>query len=252
MSARGDCNEDVIILAGATGRVGGATLAALVREGGRVVVLSRDESRARAVIAATLDSDNCDRAIALRADLSEQSDADRAIAYAVERFGRVDAVVNLAGSGFGQAAFAQSSLGDLRKNLAAFVETAYSLTVAALRAMLAQPYRDGARSRGRIVTVTAGSSKDPAPGRALFGAAKAAVNTLMLGVARDHKADGIVANALVLGGVAFEGAEQFYSPEDLRAAATPQEVAEVLAFLAADRSSGINGALVDVNAREVD
>jgi len=252
MSARGDCDGDGIILAGATGRVGRATLTALVREGARVVVLSRDESRARSTIAAALDSGKRDSAVPLRADLREPSDAERAVTYTVERFGRVDAVVNLAGSGFGQVSFAQSSLGDLRENLGSFVETAYTLTVAALRAMLVQPYRDGARSRGRIVTVTAGSSKDPAPGRALFGAAKAAVNTLMLGVARDHKADGIVANALVLGGVAFAGAEQFYGPEDFNAAATPEEVAEVLTFLAADRSSGINGALVDLNAREVD
>ena len=252
MSTRGDCDGDTIVLAGATGRIGAATLTALVREGGRVVVLSRDKSRARLTIGAALDPDMCDRAVALRADLSDPSDADRAVAYTVERFGRVDAVVNLAGSGFGQIRLAESSLEDLRKNLHAFVETAYTLTIAALRSMLTQSYREGARSRGRIVTVTAGSSKDPAPGRALFGAGKAAVNTLMLGVARDHKADGIVANALVLGGVAFAGAQEYYTAEDFRAAASPAEVAEVLTFLAADRSSGINGALVDLNAREVD
>jgi NAD(P)-dependent dehydrogenase (short-subunit alcohol dehydrogenase family) len=252
MSARGDCEGDIIVLAGATGRVGAATLATLVREGGRVVVLSRDELRAHTTIAETLDRAMHERAIAFRADLSVPADAARAITFALDRFARVDAIVNLAGSGFGQVAFAESSLSDLRKNLAAFVETAYTLTLAALRPMLAQPYRDGARSRGRIVTVTAGSSKDPAPGRALFGAAKAAVNTLMVGVARDYKAEGIVANALVLGGVGFAGAEQFYSAQDFKAAATPQEVAETLTFLASDRSSGINGALVDLNAREVD
>jgi len=248
----GDCDGDAIVLAGATGRVGAATLTALVREGARAVVLSRDESRARSAITTALDPEARDRAVPFSADLNEPSQADRAIAFTLERLGRVDAVVNLAGSGFGQIALERSSIDDLRKNLRAFVETAYNLTAAALRAMLAQPYRDGARSRGRIVTVTAGSSKDPAPGRALFGAAKAAVNTLMLGVARDHKSEGIVANALVLGGVAFDGAQEFYSPEDFRAAATPEEVADVLSFLAADRSSGINGALVDLNAREVD
>jgi 3-oxoacyl-[acyl-carrier protein] reductase len=252
MSRAGDCEGDAILLAGATGRVGAATLTALVREGARVVVLSRDESRARATIASALDSDSRERALAFRADLSLPADAARAVAHTVEQLGRIDAVVNLAGGGGFGGALAETSLDDLRKNLQGFLETAYSLTVAALRAMLAQPYRSGARSRGRIVTVTAGSSKDPGPGRALFGAAKAAVNTLMLGLARDYKADGIVANALVLGGVAFAGAEKFYDPGDLKAAATPQEVAEVLAFLAADRSSGINGALVDLNAREVD
>lgn len=252
MSKRGDCEGDAILLAGATGRVGAATLTALVREGARVVVLSRDESRARATIDAALEAGVRDRALPFRADLGEPSNAARAVAFAIERFGRLDALVNLAGEGAFRVPIEESSLEDLRTNLHGLVETAYTLCVAALRPMLAQAYRDGARSRGRIVTVTAGSSKQPAPGRALFGAAKAAVNTLMLGIARDHKANGIVANALVLGGVAFAGAERFYSPEDLKAAAMPEEVAEVLTFLASDRSSGINGALVDLNAREVD
>lgn len=252
MSTRGDCEGDAIVLAGATGRVGAATLTTLVREGARVVVLSRDEARARTTISEALEPAQRERAIALRADLSVVADAGRAVAFAVEKFGRVDAVVNLAGSGVGWGPIAESSLDELHATVKAFLDTAYTLTMAALHAMLAQPCREGALSRGRIVTVTAGSSKQPAQGRALFGAAKAAVNTLMLGVARDHKADGIVANALVLGGVAFAGAEKFYAPEDFRAAATPQEVGEVLTFLAADRSSGINGALVDLNAREVD
>lgn len=252
MSAGGDCEGDSVLLAGATGRIGAATLAALVREGARVVVLSRDETRARSAIAAALEENVRDRALTFRADLGEPAGAAAAAGFTVERLGRIDAVVNLAGSGFGQIDLIESSLEDLRANLRAFVETAYNLTVAALRPMVSQTYRQGARSRGRIVTVTAGSSKQPAPGRALFGAAKAAVNTFMLGVARDYKADGIAANAVVLGGVAFAGAEAFYSDADFRAAATPQEVAEVLTFLAADRSSGINGALIDLNAREVD
>lgn len=252
MSARGDCSGDAILLAGATGRVGAATLTALVREGARVVVISRDRERALATIDAALSPEARAGAHAIEADLSNPDDAERAVSATVARFGRIDALVNLAGSGFGQITFAESSLTDLRGNLDSFVVTAYTIASAAVRAMLAQAYREGARSRGRIVTVTAGSSKDPASGRALFGAAKAAVNTLMLGIARDHKGDGIVANALVLGGVAFAGAEAYRSLEEFAEAAAPEEVAEVLTFLASERAAGINGALVDLNARETD
>jgi NAD(P)-dependent dehydrogenase (short-subunit alcohol dehydrogenase family) len=244
--------DDVILLAGSTGRVGGATLATLLREGARVVVLSRERERASTTIANAVDSELRDRAVAIRADLTDPASSSSAVAECVATFGRVDAVVNLAGSGGGLVPLTESSLDDLRFTLSAFSETAYNLAAAALRAMLAQPYRDGARSRGRIVTVTAGSSIAPAPGRGPFAAAKAAVNALMLAIAREHKVNGIVANALVLGGVAFAGAEAFYSAEDFSAAATPQEVADVLTFLASDRASGINGALVDLNAREVD
>jgi NAD(P)-dependent dehydrogenase (short-subunit alcohol dehydrogenase family) len=74
----------------------------------------------------------------------------------------------------------------------------------------------------------------------------------MQAIAREHKADGIVANAVVLGAVATDAAQSYLSQEDYAAASTPEEVASVLAFLACRRASGINGALVDVNAREVD
>ena len=243
--------DNVILFAGATGRVGGATLATLVAEGARVAVLSRDRERAQQAIDA-LAGAAPDRTLAIQADLSDPASAASAVAACVKAFGRIDALVNLAGSGGGRIPLTDSKLDDLRFALAAFAETAYNLAMPALRAMLAQPYRDGARSRGRNVTVTAGSSKAPAPGRGAFATAKAGVNALMLAIAREHKIDGIVANALVLGGVGFDGAEKFYSKEDFAAAATPQEVADTLTFLASDHASGINGALVDLNAREID
>ncbi len=243
---------DAVVLAGATGRVGGATLATLVAEGARVLVLSRSAERAQAAIEGVLDDAERSAAVPFAADLSDPAQASAAVDACVERFGRIDAVVSLAGEGFGFRPLVESSVDDLRKNVAAFTETAYNLAVPALRAMLAQPYRDGARSRGRIVVVTAGSSKDPAPGRGLFGIAKAGVNVLMQAIAREHKADGIVANALVLGGVATEAARGYLNAEEFAAAARPQEVADALAFLASDRGSGVNGALVDLNAREVD
>jgi NAD(P)-dependent dehydrogenase (short-subunit alcohol dehydrogenase family) len=236
--------DDVILLAGATGRVGGATLATLAREGAYIGVISRDIERARATIDAVVEADLRESAVAIEADLFDPASAASAVAQCTAAFGRIDALVNLAGSGRGRKPLAESTLEDLRAAHAGYTETAYNLALPALRAMLAQPYRDGARSRGRIVTVTAGSSKDPAAGRGAFAAAKAGVNALMLSIARDYKADGIVANALVLGGVNLSG--------DATDSASPQEVADVLAFLASDRSSGINGVLLDVNAREID
>jgi NAD(P)-dependent dehydrogenase (short-subunit alcohol dehydrogenase family) len=244
--------SSVILLAGATGRVGGATLTTLIAEGAHVAVMSRKRERAQSTIDAVLAPDVRMRALAIEADLSDPEAATAAVEACLGAFGRIDALVNLAGSGGGRIPLRDSTLADLQFALRAFTETAYNITLPALRAMLAQPYLEGARSRGRIVTVTAGSSKDPAPNRGAFATAKAGVNALMLAIAREHKIDGIVANALVLGGVAFAGAEKLRSAEGFAAAATPQEVADALTFLASDRASGINGALVDLNAREVD
>jgi len=243
--------DDAVVLAGGTGRVGGATLTTLVREGARVLVVSRSRERAQRAIDDVLDEAESAAAVPFAADLHDPAQAQAAIAACVERFGRVDGLVSLAGAARA-VPLVESSLDDLRANLTGLVETAYNLALPALRAMLAQPYRSDARSRGRIVVVTAGSSKDPAPGRGLFGAAKAAVNVLMQAIAREHKADGIVANALVLGGVATEAARGYLDAAEFAAAATPQEVADALVFLVSDQGSGVNGALVDLNAREVD
>jgi len=242
---------DAVVLAGATGRVGSATLATLAREGARVLVLSRSRERAQATIDEVLDDDEAGAVVPFAADLHEPDQAQAVIDACVERFGRIDGLVSLAGSARVVPLIA-STREDLRANLDGFVETAYNIALPALRAMLRQPYKPETRSRGRIVVVTAGSSKAPAPGRGLFGAAKAAVNVLMQAIAREHKADGIVANALVLGGVATQAARGYLDAEAFAAAATPQEVADALAFLVSDHGSGFNGALVDLNAREVD
>jgi NAD(P)-dependent dehydrogenase (short-subunit alcohol dehydrogenase family) len=237
--------EDVIILAGATGRVGGATLRLLHEQGARIVVASRTQESAAKLCA------GLERATPATADLADPASANALVAGAVKQFGRVDAIVNMAGRGK-FVPIVESTLDDLRINLDGFVVTAYNLASAGLRAMLAQDYRPGRRSRGHIVTVTAGSSKDPQPRFGLFGAAKAAVNTFMRAIAREHKADGIVANAVVLGGVATEAARSYLDAEDFEKAASPEEVARVLAFLASTASDGINGDLVDLNARETE
>jgi NAD(P)-dependent dehydrogenase (short-subunit alcohol dehydrogenase family) len=237
--------EDVIILAGATGRVGGATLRLLHEQGARIVVASRTQESAAKLCA------GFERATPATADLADPASANALVAGTVKQFGRIDAIVNMAGRGK-FVPIAESTLDDLRVNLDGFVVTAYNLASAGLRAMLAQDYRPGRRSRGHIVTVTAGSSKDPQPRFGLFGAAKAAVNTFMRAIALEHKADGIVANAVVLGGVATEAARSYLDAEDFEKAASPEEVARVLAFLASTASDGINGDLVDLNARETE
>jgi NAD(P)-dependent dehydrogenase (short-subunit alcohol dehydrogenase family) len=243
--------DDVVVFAGATGRVGGAALREFAAQGAYVVVLSRSRENAERAIAEYVVKDQQERAIPFASDLHDPAGAAAAIDFAVQRFGRIDAVVTLTGRGH-FVPLADSTLDDLEQNLQGNLIANYNLLLPALRAMLKQPMPNGALSRGRLVAVSAGSSKDPQPRFGLFGASKAGLNVLMQAIAREHKADGIVANSLVLGTVATESAHSYLSAEDFAAASQPQEVASVLAFLASSSATGINGALVDVNAREVD
>jgi len=244
--------DDVVLMAGVTGRVGGATLAAVLREGAaHVGVISRARASAERTIAGVGEVD-AERAFALEADLTDPVAAEAAVTETVRRFGRIDAVVSLAGGGSPFVTIVESTASDLATSVRNNLEVAYNLLVPALRAMLRAEYRSGFRSRGRLVAVTAGSSLDPQPEFGIMGMGKAGVNLLLRAIAREHKADGIVANAIVLGTVATEQARNYLGPQDFAAAATPEEVAEILAFHASDRSSGLNGELIHLNAREVD
>jgi 3-oxoacyl-[acyl-carrier protein] reductase len=243
--------NDVVILAGATGRVGGATLREIASQGAITLVLSRVREHAEEAIAQSVAADRRESAVPFSADLSDPAAAQAAIHAAVARFGRIDAVVSLSGRGH-FVPLVESTIGDLQQNLQGNLIANYNLMLPALRAMLKQPMQPGALSRARLVAVSAGSSKDPQPRFGLFGASKAGLNVLMQAIAREHKADGIVANSVVLGTVATDAARTYLSAEDFAAASQPEEVARVLAFLASSGATGINGALVDVNAREVD
>jgi NAD(P)-dependent dehydrogenase (short-subunit alcohol dehydrogenase family) len=185
-------------------------------------------------------------------DLTNFSAAARAVRGVYEHLGRIDAVISLAGGGSAWIAIAESEPDMLAESVRNNLYVAYNLVVPALRFMLEQAPRSGARSRGRLVAVSAGSSLDPAPTRGIMGVGKAGVNTLMRAIAAEHKADGIVANAVILGGVATEAARGYLGADDFAAAAAPQEVADVLAFHSSDASSGINGELIHLNARETD
>lgn len=240
---------DTVIIAGATGRVGGATLGTLVERGAMVGVVSRSIERAADAIARNGDSKRC---LPLAADLLREGDVHRIMDEVVAWNGRIDAVISLAGGGSPFTPIVESTLDDLETSVRNNLIVAYNLFVPALRRVLKQTPRPGNRTRARFVAVTAGSSLDPQPRFGIMGAGKAGVNLLMRAIAREHKGDGIVANAVVLGTVATEAAREYLSPSDFAAAAQPSEVAQILAFHASDASSGVNGELIHLNAREVD
>lgn len=242
-------NDNVVLLAGVTGRVGGAPLAVFVREGAHVVVISRDRARAQAKIDEVLEPHERARAKAVACDLNDPASCAAAVAACVEGHGRIDALVNLAGAGWRRKPFADATLGDLRETLAEVIETAYNISQAALRVMLTQEPRPGMRSRGRIATVTAISARNPNPGFSAYVSSKAGVNGLMAAIAAEYKSKGIVANALLAGGVAFPGAEHFRSEEARAAAVTPEEIGNALAFFASDYASGINGESIAITGR---
>ncbi|MAG37198.1 MAG: hypothetical protein CL878_13270 [Dehalococcoidia bacterium] len=235
-------SQRTVLIGGGTARTAPAVIGAFLAAGNAVTVTGRDPDRLRAALAATPGGEAVHT---VTADLAKPEDAERAVAATLDRWGQVDAMTTLAQAAFLQRPFAETTLADFEALILGGLHTTYNLARAVVPTMLAA-------GSGHIVTIAGGSAVDPAPGRALFGATKAAVVTLTKGIARDYKHRGIVANCLVAGGIGTEEARGYLSAGDFAAAATPQEFANALVFLASPESSGINGAAVELNAREVD
>jgi meso-butanediol dehydrogenase / (S,S)-butanediol dehydrogenase / diacetyl reductase len=237
-----------VVLGGATARTGEAVLRAFLDAGYRVLATTRRPDVLRQTLARLAPrggGGGAGEVEVVTADLLDPGAAERVVAVARERFGRVDAATTLASGGFQQRPFAETSLDDLRGLIEGNLYMTYNLCRAAAPVMLEQ-------GGGHLLTIAGGSALDPAYGRALFGASKAAVVTLTKGIARDHKGQGIVANCLVAGTIATADARRHLSPEDLAAAVTLEEFASAVVFLCSARSSGINGTAVELNAREID
>ncbi len=230
-----------ILIGSGTARTGAAVITAFLQAGYRVAATSRDRERLQATLSRIPHGDTV---LGLEADLSQPADAGSAVAQACAAFGRLDAATLLSG-GFAQREAAETTLADLQQQIEANLYTTYNLVRAALPVMLAQ-------GAGHIITIAGGSALDPAPGRALFGASKAAVVTFTKGVARDYKQRGIVPTCLVAGTIATAEAAQYLDADDLRHAVSLREFADALVFLASPAATGFAGSILELYAREVD
>ncbi len=230
-----------ILIGSGTARTGEAVIAAFIEAGYRVATTSRDRDALQATLGRIPQGDGV---LAIEADLTEPHDAAQAVEEACAAFGSLDAATLLSGS-FDQREVADTTLADLQHQIEANLYTTYNLVRAALPVMLDQGH-------GHIITIAGGSGLDPAPGRALFGASKAAVITFTKGVARDYKQRGIVPTCLVAGAIATAEAREYLDAEDFHNAVTLDEFANALIFLASPEASGFAGSILELYAREVD
>ncbi len=173
-------------------------------------------------------------------DLSDAAQAKTAVETAAKHFGRVDALVNIAG-GF---AFETIGDGDIRtwqRMYALNVLTALNTSRAALPHLAAS-------SAGRIVNIGAMGALQAGSGMGAYAASKAGVHRLTEALAGEWKGK-VTVNA-VLPSIIDTKANRADMPKaDFSKWVTPKELAEVILFLASDAASGITGALIPVSGR---
>ena len=241
MIAQTSVNEvegKVAIVTGAASGIGRATAELLHARGAKVIAEDIDPS---------VEALGQDGLLPLVADVTQDGSAERAIALAQERFGRLDILVNNAGRILFKPVI-ETSREDWNRVMETNVTAAFLHSREAVKAML--PRRSGA-----IVNIASYASYFAFPTIAAYTASKGALAQLTRTLALEVAGQGIRVNAIGVGDVVtnFLNEHQNDGPGFLAEhgksapigrAAQPEEIAEIVAFLASDRASFILGSVV--------
>jgi NAD(P)-dependent dehydrogenase (short-subunit alcohol dehydrogenase family) len=232
----------VAVITGAGRGIGKACARVFVREGARV--LAADISGAEKDTAAEIGS----AAVACHADVSQEDEVALMIDAALDAFGRVDAIANVAAI---VAARSEEYLSPQEYELQMPVNLKGVLLCMkhAIRAMLAT-------GGGSIVNVSSAGAinvEERAP--VMYMGAKAGVHAITKAVAVEYGPRGIRANVIAPGFTLTElnrtappdVLRELCAKAALRRAGEPREQAEVAAFLASDRASFVTGAIIPVD-----
>lgn len=224
-------NGKVIVVTGASGALGKVVVTSALARGARVAGVDHAASQ----VAATPS-----RIELGGVDLTDAARAKTAIDAAASHFGKIDALINIAG-GF---AFETAVEGDPRT-----WQRMYALNVmTALNASRSALPHLAASGAGRIVNIGAMGALQAGSGMGAYAASKAGVHRLTEALAAEWKGK-ITVNA-VLPSIIDTAANRASMPNaDFGTWVTPEEVANVILFLASDAASAVTGALVPVSGR---
>lgn len=180
-------------------------------------------------------------AIGVSSDITREAGAKAAVAAAMDHFGRLDAIINNAGTVCTKD-FANTHLDDLDEMLTVHVRGAFLVTKAAWKIMAAQRY-------GRVVMTTSSAGLYGQAGLAAYGAAKAALIGMTRALAVEGEQVGIRTNAVSPLGHTRLNADL---PDEKRRAffqrrARVEQVAPLVALLA-HRDCPVNGEIIDAGA----
>ena len=236
------------LVTGGTSGIGRATSVALARLGAHVALSGRDEERGSAVVRQIVAAGG--RADFLAAELRDEASARSLAERAISRLGEVDVLVNNAGIyPFGPTDETREA--DFDSVFALNVKVPYFL-VARLAPEMAK------RGHGAIINVTTMVAEFGMAGMGLYGASKAALALLTKSWAAEYGPHGVRVNAVSPGPIRTEGTSEMGDGLDQLAAAgpagrpgSPEEIAEAIVFLAADRASFVHGAVVPVDGGRV-
>jgi 3-oxoacyl-[acyl-carrier protein] reductase len=245
MSTNQDLTGRVAIVTGASRNIGRATAQTLAEAGAAVVVNGHTNRAAADAVVAEIEAKG-GKAMAAMADITDQAAVERMVAAAVERFGRIDILVNNA-AGRPEKKLDEMTLADWRGVLAVILDGAF-LTV---KACLPHLKQSGA---GAIINIGGVSAHVGTRHRAHVVTAKAGLVGLTKALAHDLAHDNITANCVVPGLIGTVRDPNAQLPHHHNVSKTlvgrlgePHEIADAVHYLAGPNARYITGQTLHLN-----
>lgn len=209
--------DPIAVITGAGGGIGRATAVELAGAGYQVVLAGRNGDTLEATLRAA-----GGRGLAVPTDVTRSDQVDRLIGAALDRFARVDAIVNNAGV----APVRSIAMMTDEEWMEVFKTNLYA-TFFATRAAWPTFERQGS---GVVVNISSAAARDPFPGFAAYGAAKAGLNLFGLAAAREGAPVGIRVHTIAPGAVETAMFRRLRTPREWPPEKTldPGEVARVV------------------------
>jgi NAD(P)-dependent dehydrogenase (short-subunit alcohol dehydrogenase family) len=239
----------VSLVTGSSTGIGAATAVALASRGSTVAVHYNNSKAAADGIVDRI-SKAGGQAAAFQADLSTASTAGTLVDRVLGEFGRIDVLVNNAGSLVGRRTLLDITDEFWREAMEINLNSVLRMTRAVARQMMA-------RKSGAIVNVASVSARNGgSPGVMPYAAAKAAVVCMTKSLAKELIVHGIRVNAVNPGIIQTPIHDKFTPPDRMKAlletvpqgrAGTSEEVATLISFLAGEESSYIVGESIEIN-----
>jgi NAD(P)-dependent dehydrogenase (short-subunit alcohol dehydrogenase family) len=245
----------IAAVTGGTAGIGRAIAEAFLAEGACVVVSGRNADRGKQVVSELGE----DRATFHQGDATTKEGVEQTVGAAVERFGRIDIMVNNAGGAERLAPLVDLYDEDWDLVMKWNLYSTFWGTRAALRHMLPQ-------KSGRIINISSVEGKHGKPAIPAYVTCKHALIGLTKAIAKENGTSGITCNAICPGlvwtdvlvatgpesaremGLTFDQmVDQFAQETALKRISTVEEVAAVAVLLASDVAAGITGAAYNVD-----
>lgn len=240
----------VVIVTGASSGIGKAAAVLFANKGATVVAVGRNEKELN-VLGTSVRSKSGSVKPYL-ADLTEVSQIDRMTSSVVQSYGRIDVLVNSAGI-IANGSIETTSLAEWDKMLNINVRSVFALTQKCLPQLI--------ESKGNIVNVSSVAGTRSFPNILAYGVSKAAIDQLTRSAALELAPKGVRVNAVnpgvVVTNIHKRGGmdpdaykvflERSKETHPLGRVGTPQEVAELILFLASEKASWITGATYEID-----